>query len=84
MTTLNSRVFMNGNSQAVRIPLEFRLNSSQVEIKRNKDGDLVIHAIPENRGTVLLDALSEFDADFIDILEENYQNQPTLQEREDL
>jgi len=84
MTTLNSRVFMNGNSQAVRIPQEFRLNTSQVEITRNKDGDLVIHAIPENRGTALLDALSAFDNDFIDILEENYRAQPTVQEREDL
>ena len=84
MTTLNSRVFINGNSQAVRIPQEFRLNTSQVEITRNKDGDLVIHAIPENRGTALLDALSAFDNDFIDILEENYRTQPTVQEREDL
>lgn len=84
MTTLNSRVFMNGNSQAVRIPQEFRLNTSQVEITRNKDGDLVIHAIPENRGTALLEALSAFDDDFIEILEENYRTQPTMQEREDL
>ena len=84
MTTLNSRVFMNGNSQAVRIPQEFRLNTSQVEITRNKDGDLVIHAIPENRGTALLEALSAFDNDFIEILEENYRTQPTMQEREDL
>lgn len=84
MTTLNSRVFMNGNSQAVRIPQAFRLNTSQVEITRNKDGDLVIHAIPENRGSALLDALSAFDDDFIDILEENYRTQPTVQEREDL
>ena len=84
MTTLNSRVFMNGNSQAVRIPQEFRLDTSQVEITRNKDGDLVIHAIPENRGTALLDALSAFDDDFIEILEENYRTQPTMQEREDL
>ena len=84
MTTLNSRVFMNGNSQAVRIPQEFRLNTSQVEITRNKDGDLVIHAIPENRGTALLDALSAFDDDFIDILEEDYRTQPMVQEREDL
>ena len=75
---------MNGNSQAVRIPQEFRLNTSQVEITRNKDGDLVIHAIPENRGTALLDALSAFDNEFIDILEENYRTQPTVQEREDL
>ena len=84
MTTLNSRVFMNGNSQAVRIPQEFRLNTSQVEITRNKDGDLVIHAIPENRGTALLEALSAFDDDFIEILEENYRTQPAMQEREDL
>ena len=75
---------MNGNSQAVRIPQEFRLNTSQVEITRNKDGDLVIHAIPENRGTALLDALSAFDDDFIDILEEDYRTQPMVQEREDL
>lgn len=84
MTTLNSRVFMNGNSQAVRIPQEFRLNTSQVEITRNKDGDLVIHALPENRGTALLEALSAFDDDFIEVLEENYRTQPTMQEREDL
>ena len=84
MTTLNSRVFMNGNSQAVRIPQEFRLNTSQVEITRNKDGDLVIHAIPENRGAALLDALSAFDDEFVEILEENYRTQPTVQEREDL
>ena len=75
---------MNGNSQAVRIPQEFRLNTSQVEITRNKDGDLVIHAIPENRGTALLDALSACDDDFIDILEEDYRTQPMVQEREDL
>ena len=84
MPTLHSRVFMNGNSQAVRIPREFRLNTSHVEITRNKDGDLVIYAIPENRGTALLDALSAFDDDFIAILEENYNTQPALQEREDL
>ena len=75
MLKLNSRVFTNGNSQAVCIPHEFRLNTSQVAITRNKDGDLVIHAIPENRGTALLDALSAFDNDFIEILEESYRTQ---------
>ena len=54
------------------------MNTSQVEINRNKDDDLVVHAIPENRGAALLDALSTFDNDFIDILEENYRAQPTL------
>ncbi len=84
MTTLTSRVFMNGNSQAVRIPQEFRLHASQVAITRNKDGDLVVHALPENRGAALLRALSAFDDDFIAILEENYRTQPAMQEREDL
>lgn len=73
---------MNGNSQAVRIPQEFRLSCSQVEISRNKEGDLVIHAIPENRGKKLLDALSAFDDEWVDILEEDRHNQLSLQERE--
>ena len=75
---------MNGNSQAVRIPQEFRLQTSQVEISRNQDGDLVIHAIPENRGDALLDALAGFDDDFIEILEEDRNDQLPLQDREEL
>lgn len=84
METSTTRVFMNGNSQAVRIPQEFRLNASRVEIYRNKNGDLVIHPLPENRGKALLDALSGFDDEFIDILEQNQKEQPAPQEREDL
>lgn len=84
MTTLNSRVFINGNSQAVRIPQALRLQSSRVEISRNQKGDLVIHPIPENRGAALLDALATFDEDFIEILEENCNDQPALQDREAL
>ena len=84
MTTLSSRVFMNGNSQAVRIPQEFRLQTTRVEIRRNDDGDLVIHPIPENRGKALLNALSCFEDDFIELLEEEHKNQPALQDREDL
>jgi antitoxin VapB len=84
MATLNSRVFINGNSQAVRIPQEFRLQSSRVEISRKQNGDLVIHPIPENRGAALLDALATFSDDFIEILEEDREDQPALQDREDL
>lgn len=61
-----------------------KLDTSQVEIARNKDDDLVIHAIPENRGTALLNALAAFDNDFVEVLEENYRTQSTMQEREDL
>ena len=35
MTT--ARVFKSGNSQAVRLPKEFRLNASEVEIFRRGD-----------------------------------------------
>lgn len=58
-----SRVFMNGNSQAVRIPQEFRLDTDRVEIFRTADGDLVLHPAPSTRGDALLSALNAFDAE---------------------
>ncbi len=84
MPTASSRVFTNGNSQAVRIPQEFRLNTSRVQISRNKNGDLVIHPLPEDKGVALFEALDKFDDEFVSILEEEHQTQPISQEREDL
>jgi antitoxin VapB len=84
MTTAISRVFMNGNSQAVRIPQEFRLDSSRVEIYRNTDGDLVLHPIPADRGAALLQALEAFDDDFADLLLADQQDPLELQDREPL
>lgn len=84
MTTLISRTFQNGNSQAVRIPQEFRLEASRVAITRNEQGDLIIHPLPADRGVALLEALSAFDVDFAPLLEEDRQDQPALQDREDL
>ena len=52
---------MNGNSQAVRIPQEFRLEASRVRISRNEAGDLVIHPLAADRGAALLQALQAFD-----------------------
>jgi antitoxin VapB len=75
---------MNGNSQAVRIPHELKLDASRVEIYRNEVGDLVIHPIPSNRGSALLEALSTFDDEFVQLLEEDRREQPPMQEREDL
>jgi antitoxin VapB len=38
-----ARVFKNGRSQAVRIPAEYRLNSSEVYIRRDEQtGDLIL------------------------------------------
>jgi len=57
MTALTTRVFMNGNSQAVRIPAELRLDTDRVEITRTANGDLVLHPLREGRGSALLQAL---------------------------
>lgn len=79
-----SRVFMNGNSQAVRIPQEFRFDTSRVEIFRNADGDLVIHPVPTDRGAALLDALNAFDDEFVALLEAGQFEQLPMQDREPL
>ncbi|MCT0227440.1 MULTISPECIES: antitoxin [unclassified Synechococcus] len=84
MDVLPSRVFMNGNSQAVRIPAEFRLSSDRVQISRTPEGDLLIHPCPSQRGQALLQALSSFDADFVEALEQEQQNKLPVQEREAL
>jgi Virulence-associated protein and related proteins len=83
-STLTTRVFMNGNSQAVRIPQEFRLDVSSVEITRKDNGDLVIHPIPQDRGAALIEALQGFDDDFIEALEEEQRDQPAVQDRDEL
>ena len=84
MTALVTRVFMNGNSQAVRIPQELRLDATQVEIRRNDAGELVIRALPVDRGAALLQALQGFDAEFVGLLEQDRQDQAEPQEREPL
>ena len=68
MSAVISRVFMKGNSQAVRIPQEFRLDASRVQISRNEHGDLVIRAIPADRGSAMLLALQVFDDSLADEL----------------
>jgi len=84
MQTTISRVFMNGNSQAVRIPQEFRFDTSRVEISRNADGDLVLHPVPTDRGAALLEALNAFDDEFVALLEAGQAEQPAMQDRESL
>ncbi len=83
---VTSRVFRNGNSQAVRIPHALRLDARQVEIFRNSDGDLVLHPIPDNhridRGAALLKALRAFDTEFVHLLEAERSHPSAMQERE--
>ena len=84
MQTTPSRVFMNGNSQAVRIPQEYRFDTDQVEIFRNSDGDLVLHAVPADRGAALLKALNALDDDFVTALEAQQRELLAMQDREAL
>ena len=81
------RVFMNGNSQAVRIPKAFRLETNRVHIFRNAEGDLVLRPSksPEKRrGDALLKALAAFDDDFAESLEAFRRDPEPMQEREPL
>ena len=60
-----TRVFKNGNSQAVRIPKEFQLDTDEVEIFKRGD-ELVLRKKQNN----LLDVLSVFEAFPDDFMEE--------------
>lgn len=79
---------MNGNSQAVRIPQEFRLETSRVRISRNEAGDLIIHPLAADRGAALMEALRAFEGEsageFVARLEADRESQPPAQERERL
>jgi antitoxin VapB len=82
MEAIPSRVFMNGNSQAVRIPAEFRLSTDRVQISRTDDGDLLIHPFPTQRGQALLQTLAGFDPDFLASLEAHQAQKLPMQDRE--
>ena len=84
MAALITRVFMNGNSQAVRIPQELRLDATRVEIRRNDAGELVIRPLPVDRGAALLQALQGFDAEFVNLLQIDRDEAPPPQERDAL
>ncbi len=58
-----ARVFQSGNSQAVRLPKEFRLNVEQVEIFRRGD-EIVLREVPANAAAVF-DLLTQLPADFL-------------------
>jgi antitoxin VapB len=58
-----ARVLQSGNSQAVRLPKEFRLDVDQVEIFRQGD-DIVLRQTPP-RATAVFDLLASLPDDFM-------------------
>lgn len=61
MTT--ARIFISGNSQAVRLPKEFRFNVDRVEIFRRGD-EVVLREKPAD-ALAIFDALTTLPADFL-------------------
>jgi len=58
-----AKLFKNGQSQAVRLPKEFRFEGDHVYIK--KEGDIVL-LIPEKKSWgVLFESLNKFSSDFM-------------------
>ncbi len=58
-----ARVFQSGNSQAIRLPKEFRFDVEQVEIFRRGD-EIVLRPRPRNAMSIF-NAITDFPADFM-------------------
>ncbi len=58
-----ARIFQSGNSQALRLPKEFRFNSDRVEIFR-RGNEVVLRETPVS-ATAIFDALAALPDDFM-------------------
>ncbi|HXF94264.1 MAG TPA: type II toxin-antitoxin system VapB family antitoxin [Nitrospiraceae bacterium] len=70
-----AKIFMSGNSQAVRIPKEFQLKEDEVEIQ--KKGDTLILRPKRKTWATLAASLKKFTDDFM----AKGREQPRLQKR---
>lgn len=77
-----AKIFNNGNSQAVRLPKEFRFESKEVIIRKVENGVLLMPQ-DKNIWKNWFDNLEEFSEDFTKILDSREINQNN-QKREDL
>lgn len=70
-----AKLFQNGQSQAVRLPKEFRFNDSEVFIKKTGN---VVHLIPRTDSwDLLFGSLKKFSRDFM-----SERQQPEMDKRE--
>lgn len=72
-----AKLFQNGQSQAVRLPKEFRFQGDEVYIK--KVGNAVVLLPVDRPWQTWLESLDLFSADFME-----QREQPAHQQREDL
>ena len=59
-----AKIFINGRSQAVRLPKDFRFSGSDVFI--NKIGNIVILIPKDDPWASLVDSLDQFTDDFME------------------
>ena len=69
-----AKIFQNGQSQAVRLPKEFRLAGKQVFVKRI--GEIVLLIPEKNSWDSLTSSLNMFSADFMP-----ERNQPSEEQK---
>lgn len=72
-----AKLFKNGESQAVRLPKEFRFDGTEVLIKRVGNGVMLLPK--EKSWDTLLGSLKKFSPDFM-----TTRDQPAQQVREEL
>lgn len=72
-----AKLFKNGESQAVRLPKEFRFRGTEVYVKRQ--GNAVVLVPETDSWETLIESTSRFSEDFM-----GEREQPPLQEREGL
>jgi len=71
-----AKVFMNGQSQAVRLPKEFRFDDEEVSVQKFGEGVLLL---PISKSMfVFRNSLRSFSDDFM-----SKRDQPKMQKRED-
>lgn len=71
-----AKIFINGRSQAIRLPKEYRFKDNEVYI--NKIDDIVV-IMPKNKKMAsLMNTINKFTDDFME-----ERNQPAAQVRED-
>ncbi len=70
-----AKLFQNGQSQAVRLPKEFRFEDDHVFVK--KSGNVVVLIPAKNSWDILINSLNKFSDDFM-----VERKQPKLQKRE--
>ena len=67
-----ARIFLNGRSQAVRLPKEFRFSGKDVYIK--KIGNMVVLLPQDDPWAPLINSLNQFTDDFMQTRDQPPQN----------